>query len=103
MTLRVTDAELEMIRAATDALRVEMRDVLLCGVIATGADIVNRWAGPWTPEIVRAERAFHALQQEYARMRDSTPSQHRSATFLRSAVQNAGEASRAHAKLAAES
>ena len=63
-TVRLTDAEAELIRAAADALHTNITDVLLSGAVALGSDIASRWDGPFPPEVRRALRAWERLRDE---------------------------------------
>lgn len=63
-TVRLTDAEAELLRAAADALHTNVTNVMLSGAVALGADISTRWDGPWPPEVLRALKAWERVRDE---------------------------------------
>ena len=65
INIRVTSAELEMVRAAADAMGWTVTDMLLSGALALGVDIKTRWDGPWPPEVTRARHAYQAVEREH--------------------------------------
>ena len=59
VTLRVTDEQLELLRAAAAAVRCSITDLLLSGSFSAGADITTRWpSNEWTLEMQHAVKAF---------------------------------------------